>query len=112
MSSNNALERPRAASKEIRGARRSARIVSAPSEAWRFLQGESPCRVRPNQAMRAEARGKGLAGTSNSGPARQAASAPAEADGAGRHGRRGGRQSRRSLAGAFGNLASFLVSAR
>ena len=25
------------------------RDVSAPSEAWRFLQGESPCRVRPNQ---------------------------------------------------------------
>jgi hypothetical protein len=23
--------------------------VSAPSEAWRFLQGESPCRIRPNQ---------------------------------------------------------------
>ena len=23
--------------------------VSAPSEAWRFSQGESPCRTRPNQ---------------------------------------------------------------
>ena len=23
--------------------------VSAPSEAWRFLQGERPCRTRPNQ---------------------------------------------------------------
>ena len=23
--------------------------VSAPSEAWRFLQGESPCRTRSNQ---------------------------------------------------------------
>ena len=25
-----------------------AEIVSAPSEAWRFLQGESPCQVRVN----------------------------------------------------------------
>jgi hypothetical protein len=25
--------------------------VSAPSEAWRFLQGESPCRTRPNQPI-------------------------------------------------------------
>jgi len=25
--------------------------VSAPSEAWRFLQGASPCGVRPNQPL-------------------------------------------------------------
>jgi predicted nuclease of predicted toxin-antitoxin system len=30
-------------------AKAAVRLVSVPSEAWRFLQGESPCRVRPNQ---------------------------------------------------------------
>ena len=28
---------------------RVTQTVSAPSEAWRFLQGESPCRTRSNQ---------------------------------------------------------------
>jgi hypothetical protein len=26
-----------------------SRAVGAPSKAWRFLQGERPCRTRPNQ---------------------------------------------------------------
>lgn len=33
----------------LRSAQRLTPSVSAPSEAWRFLQGERPCRTRPNQ---------------------------------------------------------------
>ena len=29
--------------------RQLTQTVGAPSEAWRFSQGESPCRTRPNQ---------------------------------------------------------------